>query len=342
MAAGVKSGPDGSNGIAPALGPDGRRLGVVQDAVGAFLAEQFPGLTDQVLAPAQIGAASRAVAAQPRLWSRLVPAQRPHRWYALLHRRANYDVWLLAWDPGHETDWHDHGGSSGSFAVAGGRLMETFRRPRTGSAGTRRVGAGDAVTFGPSHVHNVTHLAGAPALSIHVYSPALVAMTYYERTPYGFSAFETVAVDSPHGTRSRVSESEVQFTDRDRQAIDELLASARRGLERRPVPREAAEAVAAGATLVDLRPAGERAVEGAIPGSVAIERNVLEWRLDPQSEYRIPELASYDAEIILLCTDGYASSLAAATLRRMGLTRVTDLDGGYHAWKAAGLPTVGG
>ncbi len=337
MAAGVKSDANSLGGTAD---PDGRPLGVAQDAVGAHLAEQFPDLSDRRLTPGQMGAASSAVAAAPELWTHLIPAERPRRWYALLHRQVNYDVWLLAWDPGHETDWHDHGGSSGSFAVAHGRLVETFRRPRTGLAGTRRVGAGEAVTFGPPHVHNVTHLVGTPALSIHVYSPALVAMTYYTRTPYGFSAFETVAVDSPHGTRAHVHESDAQFTDRDRQAIEDLLASARRGLDRRPVPREAAEAVASGAFLVDLRPAEERAAEGEIPGAIAIGRNVLEWRLDPQSEHRIPEIARYDAEIILVCSDGYASSLAAATLRRMGLTAVTDLDGGYHAWKSAGLPTA--
>ncbi len=318
------------------------RPGATRDPVGACLAGALPGIGDRVLSARQLSAASSALAGRPELWEHLVPARRDQRWHALLHRRDNYDAWLLAWDPDHETDWHDHGGSSGSFAVAAGRLVEHFRRPRRGVAGSRSVRAGGAVTFGPSHVHNVTHGAGTPALSVHVYSPALVAMTYYERTDYGFSAFETVAVGSPHGRRSRVVAEGSGLTDRDTQAIDDLLAASRRDLQRRPVPREALQAVGDGAVLVDLRPAEERALDGEIPGAVVIGRNVLEWRLDPQSAHRIPELACYDAEVILVCSDGYASSLAAATLRRLGLRRATDLDGGYHAWKAAGLPTTAG
>lgn len=336
MSAGVKSVSGGGDRTFP----DRYRPGVAQDSIAACLDEVLPGLGDRVLSSRQLAVAAGAVAARPDLWQDLVPAHRDQRWHALLHRRANYDVWLLGWDPGHETDWHDHGGSSGSFAVAGGRLIEHFRRPRTGTAGSRTVRAGGTVTFGPSHVHNVTHGAGAPALSVHVYSPALTAMTYYQRTDYGFSAYETVAVESPHGQRSHVASEEPALTDRDRRAVADLLVAIRRDLQRRPVPREALEAVGAGATLVDIRPAEERALEGEIPGAVVIGRNVLEWRLDPQSDYRIPELARYDAEIILVCSDGYASSLAAATLRRLGLSRATDLDGGYHAWAAAGLPTT--
>lgn len=347
MTLGVRSGreegSEADRGPAPHEQITGlHRPGLVQDAVGAALAEALPGLADRAVGATQLGAASSTIAGRPDLWAHLVPDERPHRWYALLHRRTNYDVWLLAWDPGHETDWHDHGGSSGSFAVARGQLVEQFRRPRSGLAGARRVRDGAAVTFGPAHVHNVTHAGGAPALSVHVYSPALVAMTYYSRTAYGFSAYETVTVESPHGPRSHIAETDLGLTDTDRRAIDELLAAARRRLQRRPVPREAAEAVAAGATLIDLRPAEERAAEGEIPGAIVIGRNVLEWRLDPQSDDRLPDLARYDAELILFCSDGYASSLAAASLRRLGLARATDLDGGFHAWKAAGLPTVGG
>ena len=334
-----------SSGLQAAPGADvsaGRGTtgpGARQHEVGEIVAGVVPGVGRRPLAAAEMIASATAVASRPELWADLVPPAREVRWHALLHRSDAFDVWLLAWDPDHQTDWHDHGGSSGCFAVVSGRLLEAYRRPRSGLAGARTVRAGSAVGFGPAHVHNVSHHAGAPALSIHVYSPALVAMTYYEPTVHGFAARETIRVDSPHGARSDLAETET-LSETDRLAIDDLLATARRDLPRRPLPTEAMEAVAAGATLVDLRPAEERAAEGEIPGAVAIGRNVLEWRLDPQSDHRIPALARYDAELILFCSEGYASSLAAATLRRMGLSRVTDLDGGYHGWKAAGLPTT--
>jgi rhodanese-related sulfurtransferase len=79
-------------------------------------------------------------------------------------------------------------------------------------------------------------------------------------------------------------------------------------------------------------------VEGEVPGAIIIGRNVLEWRLDPRSEARIPALARPDARIVVMCSQGYASSLAAISLRRLGLAEVTDLDGGFHAWRAANLP----
>jgi len=120
--------------------------------------------------------------------------------------------------------------------------------------------------------------------------------------------------------------------------IDDLLAAVQASLER-VSPHEAQRAAAAGALLVDTRCVEHRAREGAIPGALVIERNVLEWRLDPASAYRIPEITSHDQLVIVVCDEGYSSSLAAATLRQLGLTRATDLIGGYRAWKAAGLPT---
>jgi rhodanese-related sulfurtransferase len=116
-----------------------------------------------------------------------------------------------------------------------------------------------------------------------------------------------------------------------------LLEEARAGL-RRVDPHEARAAVAAGALLVDIRPESHRLEEGVIPGAVVIERNVLEWRLDPDGEYRIPELTDRDRTVILVCDEGYASSLAAATLQSIGLPRATDLVGGFRAWAVAGLP----
>lgn len=122
-------------------------------------------------------------------------------------------------------------------------------------------------------------------------------------------------------------------------SVDGLLTAARTQLDRLS-PREAYEAQRAGAILVDTRPAINRDAEGTIPGALIIERNVLEWRLDPASDARIPE-ASYDAHIIVICNEGYASSLAAASLQGLGIGRATDLVGGYREWRALGLPTQG-
>jgi rhodanese-related sulfurtransferase len=115
-------------------------------------------------------------------------------------------------------------------------------------------------------------------------------------------------------------------------AVDRLLASAQAGLDR-VHPADLATEVAAGALVVDLRPEAYRAAEGVLPGALVIERIHLEWRLDPTSEHRIPE-ASPDRRVILVCNEGYSSSLAAATLRELGVARATDLVGGYRAWRA--------
>ena len=121
--------------------------------------------------------------------------------------------------------------------------------------------------------------------------------------------------------------------------VDELLAAARARLDR-PDPERAAEMVAAGAVLVDTRPGWQRDQEGALPGALVIERNHLEWRLDPTSTARIPEAVDHDIRWIVVCSEGYASSLAAASLLDLGLRNATDLDGGFRAWKAAGLPVA--
>jgi ADP-ribose pyrophosphatase YjhB (NUDIX family)/rhodanese-related sulfurtransferase len=120
--------------------------------------------------------------------------------------------------------------------------------------------------------------------------------------------------------------------------VDDLLTAARDRLGHRPTPEEAAAAVAAGALLVDIRPVEQRQRDGSVPGAVVIERNVLEWRLDPASHWRHAALTSADQPVIVLCNEGYQSSLAAAGLLDLGCTSVTDLDGGFQAWRAAGLP----
>ena len=122
-------------------------------------------------------------------------------------------------------------------------------------------------------------------------------------------------------------------------SIDEVLEEARGRLDRLE-PAEAAARVAGGGLLVDTRPIAQRQADGEVPGALVVERNVLEWRLDPASDARLPEATGYDVEVIVLCNEGYASSLAADSLRTLGLHRATDVVGGYQAWAAAGLPTT--
>ncbi|MER5554957.1 rhodanese-like domain-containing protein [Streptomyces sp. NPDC002793] len=121
------------------------------------------------------------------------------------------------------------------------------------------------------------------------------------------------------------------------QGIDQLLARVRSGYER-VGPAEAAAAAAEGALLVDIRYAALREKDGLIPGALVVERNELEWRLDPRGSHRAPQAVSHDLRIVVICNEGYASSLAVASLRRLGLHRATDLTGGFQAWRAAGLP----
>jgi rhodanese-related sulfurtransferase len=122
--------------------------------------------------------------------------------------------------------------------------------------------------------------------------------------------------------------------------VVDLLASARAGLLRLD-PHRAQRAWQVGAVLVDIRPAAQRAEEGEVPGAMLVERNVLEWRFDPASDARLP-LASYDLHVIVLCSEGYTSSLAAAALQQVGVRRATDVIGGFQGWRAAGLPTTAG
>ena len=123
--------------------------------------------------------------------------------------------------------------------------------------------------------------------------------------------------------------------------IDEILAHARARLHRLD-PYAVHDALRRGAVLVDIRPAAQRAEFGEIPGAVVIERNVLEWRLDPRSDARLPFADRYDLEVIVACQEGYTSSLAAASLLDLGLHRATDLAGGFAAWRDAGLPVTDG
>jgi len=122
-------------------------------------------------------------------------------------------------------------------------------------------------------------------------------------------------------------------------SVQQLLEAARRGIDRF-TPVEALAAQGSGAIIVDVRCAEDRKKEGAVPGAIAFPLSVLPWRADPDSQTRDQRIANRDAQLILMCNDGYSSSLAAETLSRMGFHRVGDMDGGFHGWAAAGLPVL--
>jgi rhodanese-related sulfurtransferase len=120
-------------------------------------------------------------------------------------------------------------------------------------------------------------------------------------------------------------------------SVEQLLEGARARLERL-TPEQAHAEMGSGALLVDIRSDSQRASDGLIPGARFVPRNVLEWRLDPECPYRDPDLGRPEARIVLLCHEGYQSSLAAATVRSLGVAAATDVIGGFRAWRAAGLP----
>ena len=122
-------------------------------------------------------------------------------------------------------------------------------------------------------------------------------------------------------------------------SAEEILGAARARLAR-VMPGDAFGELSRGGQLLDIRPAAQRAGEGEIPGSVVVERNHLEWRLDPECDARLPWVTGYDRVLIVICQEGYTSSLAAAALQDLGHARATDVIGGFRAWAAAGLPTA--
>jgi rhodanese-related sulfurtransferase len=155
-------------------------------------------------------------------------------------------------------------------------------------------------------------------------SSQVTALSGAHRAPENQSGHNAQVPESDHPPSQRLS-------------VDQLLVEARSRLARLG-PHEAHRAQQQGAVLVDIRPEANRVAEGRLPGALVIERTVLEWRLDPTSVARLP-CASYDLDVVLVCNEGYSSSLAAATLQDLGMHRATDLDGGYRAWRAAGLRT---
>jgi len=259
------------------------------------------------------------------------------RWYERLYHGEDHDIWVISWLPGQSTGFHDHGASSGAFVVATGVLEE--HRP---GEPARVIHAGKPRAFGPDYMHDVRNVSVAPAISIHAYSPPLSEMNEYELegsrlVPRERASEEAAARDYAPRLQGRES-ADPPGARRPASTIDQLLSAARARL-RRLSPHEAYEAVVEGeGILVDIRPESQRRREGSIAGALVVERNVLEWRFDPASSARLPVATDYDLQAIVFCSEGYASSLAAAALKDLGLWRATDMVGGFQAWRAAGLP----
>jgi rhodanese-related sulfurtransferase len=245
----------------------------------------------------------------------------PHRrWYEQVVATPRYDAWVIGWAPGQAIPAHDHGVSAGALAVTDGELVETRWPAASGRPVSRAITAGDRPhAVAADRRHALANLGHRSATSVHVYSPPLASVRWVEGPD-----------DEPTGGRAPRSRSHERST-------ETVLGEARARL-RRLGPAEAWHAVGAGALVVDIRPEASRRAEGEIPGAVAVERTVLEWRLDPASPDRLAAITGYGHHVILVCNEGYSSSLAAAALQDIGLARATDLVGGFRAWKEAGLP----
>jgi rhodanese-related sulfurtransferase/mannose-6-phosphate isomerase-like protein (cupin superfamily) len=260
-----------------------------------------------------------------------------HRWYERLYLAAGHDIWVISWMPGQTTGFHDHGESSGAFVVVTGVLEEhrPGHKPLVITAGKSRA-------FGPEYMHDVRNVSLAPSVSIHAYSPPLTDMNEYEldgsRLVLRERTSEQAEKLAQESGRTSYVRSRKPTMRTDALNIEQTLSAARARL-RRLSAEEAYEAAAkTGTILVDIRPDRQRAIEGCIPGALIVERNVLEWRLDPTSSARLPAATDHGLQVIVFCSEGYTSSLAAAALQDLGLWRATDMVGGFHAWNAAGLP----
>ena len=235
----------------------------------------------------------------------------------------HYDVWLLRWPAGTAVNPHHHGDSDAAFVVSSGALKET--RWLDGRREERPIAPGHGVTVERGVVHDVA--APVEALSVHVYAPPLSRMAFFD------DRAERVVLEAPVDQRDdAVIVGGSSIIERPG-GVEAMLAKARARISPRIEPRDLAAAIESGALVVDTRPADLRQRDGELDGAVVIERNVLEWRLDPSGSHRIQQAADPDRPVIVVCDEGYASSLAAASLLDLGRCNATDLVGGYQAWR---------
>ncbi|MGC1239343.1 MAG: cysteine dioxygenase family protein [Acidimicrobiales bacterium] len=142
-----------------------------------------------------------AVASRPELFEDLVIDDETNRWWLQFFKTDNFEVRILGWEVDQRSDWHDHGGSSGVFAVTQGTLFEKYRARDNVSIESRRYTVGQRGSFGPDHVHDMVHESGKPAVSVHAYSPPLTGFTSYVHSAYGFIAEKYVSEEDRSGSR---------------------------------------------------------------------------------------------------------------------------------------------
>ena len=234
----------------------------------------------------------------------------------------SYDVWLLRWPAGTAVSPHHHGDSDAAFVVSSGALTET--RWLDGGREERQLTRGQGATIQRGVVHDVG--AQEDALSVHVYSPPLARMAFFDDLAEKVLLEEPV---DPHHHEVIVDAPSIMHS----RGLEAILEEARQRISPRIEPGDLPAAVDLGALVVDTRPTELRERDGDLEGSVVIDRNVLEWRLDPHGSHRIQEASDASRPVILVCDEGYASSLAAVSLLNIGRRNVTDLKGGYQAWK---------
>jgi rhodanese-related sulfurtransferase len=266
-------------------------------------------------------------------WLDRVRLRAEGRWYERLYHGPDHDLWVISWLPGQSTGFHDHGGSAGAFVVTLGVLEE-------GRAGEppHPVYPHQPRAFSSDYAHDVRNVSLAPAISIHAYSPPLDEMNEYELdgtelVPRERTTGEVSTLDQEWPAGAQKSERRTGVS-----SIEQMLFAARARL-RRLSPEAANQALLeSDAVLVDIRPEAQRSVEGTITGALIIDRNVLEWRFDPTSSARLSIATDHHVQVIVFCSEGYTSSLAAAALQELGLWRATDIVGGFQSWRASGLP----
>lgn len=256
------------------------------------------------------------------------------RWWLRLGLTAGVELWLLSWAPGQGTAPHDHGGAAGSFSLLFGELHEDYCYP-PGPVRQADYGPGRSIGFDGGRAHRIRNLGSGNAASVHAYSPPLLPVRHFADLTDAPPLPHIAALDTAAGATTR---SAPTAPDAGPAGVDHLLAGSRAELDRVP-PHTAARLQQQGTMIIDIRPQSDRLAEGEIPGALTVERIVLEWRLDPSSAHRLDGLRP-DQSVVLVCNEGYASSLAATQARGLGLTHATDLEGGFRAWKAAGLPVV--